>query len=87
MAGGQGALLEAILAENLKSRGILFDLPMVIDALADRERIAKVAGDAFAEVPSGGDLYTIKFVIHDWERRKPCSFCETSVRRSSQAAS
>lgn len=70
VAGGQGAFLESILAKNPSAQGILFDLPMVIDALPDRPRIRRVAGDAFASVPEGGDLYLLKWIIHDWEESK-----------------
>jgi hypothetical protein len=52
----------------------LFDLPSVIGDAAKGEFVARlgdrmrpVAGDFFAEVPSGGDLYLLKFILHDWD--------------------
>ena len=74
VGGGQGALLTAILGRASDARGILYDRPQVIEAargaidaagLSDRCRL--VAGDFFAEVPAGGDLYLLKRVIHDWD--------------------
>lgn len=73
VGGGQGTLLSSILAAYPDARGVLFDLPHVIAAV--RERAARTAdmmrceylpGDFFAMVPSGGDLYLLKKVIHDW---------------------
>jgi len=31
------------------------------------DRCELVGGDFFAEVPSGGDAYVLKVVIHDWD--------------------
>jgi len=57
-----------------KMRGILFDLPFVIErakvSLAEEvilERCELVGGDFFHQVPSGGDAYILKSVIHDWD--------------------
>jgi hypothetical protein len=30
------------------------------------DRIRLVGGDFFKQVPAGGDLYLLKFVLHDW---------------------
>ena len=74
VGGGQGALISSILAANPALRGILFDIPPVIESA--RGRIAEaglagrcelVAGDFFASVPAGGDAYVLKWVIHDWD--------------------
>jgi len=74
VGGGQGALISSILAANPALRGILFDIPPVIENA--RGRIAEaglagrcelVAGDFFASVPAGGDAYVLKWVIHDWD--------------------
>ena len=54
-------------------RGILIDLPAVIDAarkeisaldLADRCQLAGM--DIIESIPRGGDAYMLKHVIHDW---------------------
>jgi precorrin-6B methylase 2 len=73
VGGGQGGLLAAILAAHPHATGVLFDRPDVIErarrpmtdaGLAGRCEL--VGGDAFDGVPPGGDLYLLKWVIHDW---------------------
>ena len=77
VGGGHGPLLAAILARAPGSRGILYDLPRVVaDApsllrehrVADRVRIAE--GSFFDSVPSGGDAYILKNIVHDWPDEK-----------------
>jgi len=74
VGGGQGALIAAILAAYPDVHGVLFDLPGVIaDAggpLADagvESRCDLVGGDVFAGAPSGGDVYVLSNVLHDWD--------------------
>ncbi len=73
VGGGHGPLLAAILASAPASRGVLYDLPLVVasapdllraHAVADRVRIAE--GSFFDCVPRGGDAYVLKNIIHDW---------------------
>src|SRR5713226_6151631 len=73
VGGGHGALLRAILQATPAARGILFDLPHVIEGAKNQikaaglaERCAVMGGDFFASVPSGGDAYMLSVVIHDW---------------------
>jgi hypothetical protein len=72
IGGSMGDLLTAILAEYPGTRGILFDLPEVVELarpaiaasqFADRVEIA--GGSFFDSVPPA-DLYTLKQVLHDW---------------------
>ncbi|BBZ10375.1 hydroxyneurosporene methyltransferase [Mycobacterium branderi] len=73
VGGGQGPLLAAILHAAPASRGVLYDLPNVVDAasnllcqrkIADRVRV--VTGSFFDAVPGGGDAYVLKNIVHDW---------------------
>jgi hypothetical protein len=73
VAGGVGSLLLAILAANPQMQGILFDLEAVIDrakplvAQSDAASRCQLAtGDFFTSVPTGGDAYILKHIIHDW---------------------
>jgi hypothetical protein len=72
VAGGRGVLLSAVLGKNTGTRGILFELPHVIEAAkrevppALAERIQFAPGDFFKAVPEGGDVYILKNIIHDW---------------------
>jgi hypothetical protein len=74
VGGGQGSLLAAILDGHPHACGVLFDLPHVLapartrlESAGQAARWAFVAGDFFAAVPAGGDLYLLKKVIHDWD--------------------
>jgi hypothetical protein len=73
VGGGHGPLLAAILAAAPASRGVLYDLPLVVSnapsllreqGVADRVVIAE--GSFFDSVPGDGDAYVLKNVIHDW---------------------
>jgi C-methyltransferase len=77
VGGGHGPLLAAILAAAPASRGVLYDLPQVVACapsllrkrnVADRVRIAE--GSFFDSVPSGGDAYLLKNIMHDWPDEK-----------------
>jgi len=87
VGGGQGALLASILAANPGLRGVLFDIPPVIESARARiaeaglaERCAPVAGDFFAAVPAGGDAYVLKWVIHDWDDERSIAILRNSHR-------
>ncbi|HZG86126.1 methyltransferase [Paenibacillus sp.] len=74
VGGGQGGLLAEILKAHPAAQGTLYDLaPVAADASAIAaaqglaERCRCVAGDFFVSVPSGGDAYVLKAVIHDWD--------------------
>ena len=73
VGGGHGRLLAAILAATPAAQGVLYDLPQVAAGaptllgkhnVADRVRIAE--GSFFDSIPSGGDAYVLKNVVHDW---------------------
>ena len=72
VGGSHASLLSGLLALHPESRGIVFDLPATADAgrvhwqgTAPGRRIEAVGGDFFASVPEG-DLYLLKFILHDW---------------------
>ncbi len=73
VGGGSGALLAAVLAANPRARGVLYDLPHVIERAGApleeagvRDRCELVGGDFFDSVPPG-DAYLLSNVIHDWD--------------------
>jgi hypothetical protein len=73
VGGGRGELLGAILARHDSMRGVLFDQPLALDGASETLSQAGVAGrcrieggDFFAAVPSDGDLYLMKSVLHNW---------------------
>jgi hypothetical protein len=77
VGGGHGRLLAAILRKTPQARGILFDAesvvagaPALLDAAGVADRTAVVGGSFFESVPSGGDAYVLKHIVHDWDESK-----------------
>jgi len=73
VGGGNGALLGALLQHYAGAHGTLLDLPAVVKgagqllaAAGVGERCSIVAGDFFKAVPTGGDAYLLKHILHDW---------------------
>jgi ubiquinone/menaquinone biosynthesis C-methylase UbiE len=74
VGGAHGVLLTTVLRANPAARGILFDLPHVIETAAEvivaaglSQRCELVSGDFFEAVPDGADLHLLKQIIHDWD--------------------
>lgn len=71
VGGGHGHYLAAILGATPGCRGVLVDRPEVL-AGADAtlapvaDRVLRVAGDFFAALPDGGDVYLLANILHDW---------------------
>ncbi len=73
IGGGEGGFVTAVLATQPTAVGVLYELPYVIEnarermrGTAEAERCELVGGDFFDKVPDGGDLYLLKWVLHDW---------------------
>ena len=73
VGGGYGMLLRGILNANPQMRGILFDIGPVIesarvrfDAAGLAGRCELIAGNVFDTIPTGGDAYILKWILHDW---------------------
>jgi hypothetical protein len=71
VGGGHGILLNAILEKHHDIKGILFDQGHVTDKAAEavpglemHERIQIVSGSFFDDLPSGGDAYFMKNILH-----------------------
>jgi O-methyltransferase domain len=66
IGGGHGYLLKTLLAQAPRAKGKVYDLPGVVAGAEPLKGIEFVGGDFFASVPSGGDCYLLKHIIHDW---------------------
>lgn len=73
VAGGVGHLLAAILKHRPNARGILVDSPEVLEQadglLRERglaHRIECRTGDLFGQLDARADVYTMKWILHDW---------------------
>jgi hypothetical protein len=77
IGGGHGQLVITLLLKYPQLRGIVFDLPAVIDGARRASVIAGVAdrcdtigGSMFDRLPPGADLYVMSSIIHDWPDAK-----------------
>ncbi|HEV7502403.1 MAG TPA: methyltransferase, partial [Vicinamibacteria bacterium] len=68
IGGGQGHLLQGVLRSAPDARGVLFDLPHVVETRAGiaSERLRLQGGDFFKGALPACDGYLIMEVIHDW---------------------
>jgi hypothetical protein len=91
IGGGNGSVLREVLARHPKMRGLLCDLPGVVErakpliaqsGLADRLQTAVT--DFFKEVPKGADAYLMRHIIHDWDDEESLQILK-NVRRAVSA--
>jgi hypothetical protein len=88
VAGGHGALLDAILRAHPGPRAVLFDAPEVIEETANRpiatvhaNRCERIAGDFLDSVPAGGDVYLLSRILHCFDD-ETCHRILTNCRRA-----
>jgi hypothetical protein len=74
VAGGHGEVLMSILKACPGVRGMLAEVPHVVEGARPRIANAGLSGrcqavecDFFKAVPAGGDAYLMKHIIHDWD--------------------
>jgi len=75
VAGGNGILLAHILRAHKNLRGVLADVPHVLDRARERgflggeiaSRTKMQTCNFFEEIPSGTRAYLMKSIIHDWD--------------------
>ncbi|HVU50054.1 MAG TPA: methyltransferase [Polyangia bacterium] len=88
VGGGNGALIAAILEKTTRAAGVTFDLPasaarakanLAARGLAGRCEV--VGGDFFESVPAGGDAYTLKMIVHDWDDERSTAILK-NVRKA-----
>lgn len=77
IGGGNGSQLTQFLQRHEKMKGILFDLPHVVERAKPAIESAGVAGRCdlvtgsfFEAVPPGADAYILRHIIHDWDDEK-----------------
>ena len=73
VGGGLGGMVRAILKACPKLKGMITELPEVVEtakwAIAQdglSGRCSAVASDFFESVPGGADAYFMKHILHDW---------------------
>lgn len=77
VGGGNGSLLITVLKKHPTLRGLLYDLPGVVErakanlqAAGVADRCQVIGGSFFESVPAGADAYLMRHIIHDWDDAK-----------------
>lgn len=77
VGAGHGELMIEILKQFGSLKGVVFDLPEVVEGARPRLRDAglegrcdAIAGSFFDAVPAGADAIIMKAIIHDWDDEK-----------------
>lgn len=84
IGGSRGHLLRAVLESAPGARGVLFDLPVVIDAVeSEHERIELQAGSFMVDPLPAADGYILMNVLHDWPD-EDCVKIMQAVRRAAE---
>ncbi|GAB4250643.1 MAG: methyltransferase [Saprospiraceae bacterium] len=79
VGGGQGFMLKTILEKHPQPKGILFDLPFVVES-ADLGPVAgrcEVVGGSFFEKVPSADCIILKSILHDWSDDKALEILRT----------
>jgi acetylserotonin N-methyltransferase len=71
LGGASGHLAMAACDRYPAMRGLVFDLPGVVEATgSSHERVKFVGGDFFNDELPDGDLYAVGRILHDWSDEK-----------------
>jgi hypothetical protein len=77
VGGASGNMLAALLSRHAGLRGVLYDLPHVVQdapallkARGVESRVTIESGSFFEHVPAGGDAYVLSHIIHDWSEEQ-----------------
>ncbi|MEU0336034.1 methyltransferase [Streptomyces sp. NPDC006193] len=93
VGGGHGTLLSMLLDRHPGVRGVLFDLPRVVEGADERlvrgdlsGRCRVVGGDCRRAVPVEADVYVLKNVVHMWDDATAAGVLRTLVRAAPAGA-
>jgi hypothetical protein len=86
IGGGSGHLLRAVLDTAPTAKGVLFDLPHVIEEASGlaSERLTLQAGDFFRDDLPSCDAYLLMEIIHDWADEEAAAILQ-AIRRAAPA--
>jgi hypothetical protein len=92
IGGGNGSTLLEVLRAAPQARGIVFDLPGVVERTAPAiaaagmaDRCSAQAGSFFESVPRGADAYILRHIIHDWDDEKSTQTSAAAAGRWARA--
>ena len=90
IGGGNGSQITGILQKYTGMKGVLFDLPHVIERAKNpiesaslSGRCELVSGSFFDAVPEGADAYMMRHIIHDWDDDKSLTILRNCYRAMS----
>jgi predicted O-methyltransferase YrrM len=93
VGGGAGGLTAGFLARYPQLRATLLEQPHALPAAEQllaqagvADRVTLAAGDFFESVPSGGDVYLLSMILHDWADHEAIELLRV-VRRAMPAES
>ncbi|CAG8772811.1 14209_t:CDS:2, partial [Funneliformis caledonium] len=76
VGGGNGGTLVKLLSKYKKTKGIIFDLPIVIEHTQKvmkenihkelSDRVEFYPGSFFVDPPPKADVYYLRWILHDW---------------------
>lgn len=88
IGGGYGQFMHALTNRYPKLQGVLFELPAVVEVVKKQTPNFQLeAGDFFETIPSGGNAYILKSVLHDWDDAKAekiLQVCHTAMAPGSK---
>ena len=74
VGGGTGTLVAEVLRHHPEIAGVLLERPGMLEHAKEylseqgvADRCELVEGDFFSSVPTGGDVYVLKSILHDWD--------------------
>jgi len=90
VGGGRGDLISSVLVANPAMEGVLFDLPQgsaeaqsLLQAKGVEDRCHIKTGSFFDSIPSGGDVYVLSRILHDWPDDKAATIlanCRKAIK-------
>ena len=90
VGGGRGDLISSVLVANPAMEGILYDLPQgsaealsLLQAKGVEDRCRIKTGSFFDSIPSGGDVYVLSRILHDWPDDKAATIlanCRKAIK-------
>jgi hypothetical protein len=86
IGGGSGHLLRAVLDTAPGAKGVLFDLPQVLEEASGMasERLTLQAGDFFRDELPSCDAYLLMEILHDWQDEEAAAILK-AIRRAAPA--
>ncbi|SRR6266540_45847 len=91
IGGGHGVLASALIQAHPHMTVIVFDLPSVIEGTRKRLEVAGasdrcnvIGGSFFESIPTSGDTYILKDILHDWDDERAITILKNCRKAMSE---